>query len=331
MIPKKCTIILEDEVNCIVGGLSKIHLKHFYETYGFFVKGYFFNPKYKLGRWDGKIRFFSAEGRTFIFLLEEIIPVIVEMEYDIDIVDKRSKKTITPLPIDETYFSHIFDVDSEGPYKLRDYQVTAVNSLLDDNGGIVIAGTGSGKTLVNAALADSYGKHGLKTITIVPSQDLIEQTKEQFEIFELDIGEFSGTVKNPNHLHTISTWQALQNTPTIMGMFDVVIVDECVSGDTRITLADGITTKPISDILIGDSILSYNTETKKTEIDIVVNTYTNMINSSNEDMYELIFDNGIVIKITGNHKLLTKKGEWIRADELSEYDDVVELSSIGNT
>lgn len=223
---KNCTINLIDEVNCIIKGLTEEHYEHFYESYGFLAKGYFFNPKYTLGIWDGKIRFFKKTGNTYIHLLNEIIPFLIELEYKINVIDNREKTKIIPPLIDKNYFSNYKDKDNNEPYVLRYYQVDSVNSVLKDNGGIIIAGTGAGKTLINAAIIDSYGKFGLKTITVVPNQDLIFQTINQFKILELDVGEFSGSKKDLNHLHIVSTWQTLQNTPEVLKMFNVIVIDE---------------------------------------------------------------------------------------------------------
>ena len=39
-------------------------------------------------------------------------------------------------------------------------------------------------------------------------------------------------------------------------------------------------------------------------------------------MYELEFDNGIKIQVTGNHKFLTNLG-WCRADELTISHEII--------
>jgi intein/homing endonuclease len=39
-------------------------------------------------------------------------------------------------------------------------------------------------------------------------------------------------------------------------------------------------------------------------------------------MYEIQFDNGTVLEVTGNHKFLTDTG-WVRADELTENHNII--------
>lgn len=142
---RKCKLILLDEVNCIFTGLHPDHVIYFYEKYGIFAKGYFFNPKFQVGSWDGKIRFFHKSGKCFVNLLDELIPSVVSLGYHIDIEDNRKSAPITPPLITEDFFSHVNDPDTGEPWKVRDYQIDAVNSFILNAGGIVIAGTGGGK------------------------------------------------------------------------------------------------------------------------------------------------------------------------------------------
>lgn len=215
-----------DEVNCVIVGLTPDHANYLWNEYARSAPNYFFNPKYKLGQWDGKIRYFTKQGQTYVYLLDEIIPKLIGLKYKIVLEDNRTSSLPEIPQIDKTYFSHIFHPDWNEHIELRDYQVKAINTVTQDP-GIVIAGTGAGKTVTCAVLCDLYGKHGLKTLTIVPSKDLIEQTAKEYAICELDVGRYYGDKKELNHLHTVSTWQSLKNNPHMMLDYQMVIVDEC--------------------------------------------------------------------------------------------------------
>lgn len=228
-----------DEVSCIFVGLHGDHITKLYEMFGVHVPGYFFQPLFKLGRWDGKVRYFQNNGKTYIYLLDRILPKLKQWGYVVEVEDLRESNIVFPDHIDDTLFSHINHIDTGEPTILRDHQVEAVNALIDNGHGIVIAATGAGKTILCAALCHVYGQHDIKTLTIVPSQDLIKQTKADYITYQLDVGEYSGTNKDLEHQHVISTWQALKNNPKVIQMFRMVIVDEC----------HGLKGKVLSDIL----------------------------------------------------------------------------------
>lgn len=312
-----------NEVHAAIIGLHPTHIEWFYENYGIFAPNYYFNPKYKLGVWDGKIRYFYRTGKTYVYLLESILPKLQSLGYQFELIDQRVDNLVEVDLIDKTFFSHISDPDTDQPLELRYYQVELVNALLQHGHGVAIAGTGSGKTLAGAALVETYAKQGLRSITIVPSDDLISQTRNEFKYWELDVGEYSGSRKDINHTHVVSTWQALQNNPAILNNFRVVVVDECLDGNTLITMSD-MTLKKLKDVQPGDKILSYNDKTNFFENDVVVECHKNLMVSSNEEMYCLEFDDGTMLEATGNHKILTTTG-YKRVDELTSNDEIVNI------
>lgn len=140
----KATIWLKDEVNCIIMGIDEEHHEYFNNKFGYKTKNYFFNPKYKLGTWDGKIRFYSMAGATYLYLLKFIVPKLKRWGYTIEIKDDRPALAVQPGLVDENVFAHIENEQGD-PYKLRWYQVEAVNAIVQNAGGIMIAGTGAGK------------------------------------------------------------------------------------------------------------------------------------------------------------------------------------------
>lgn len=226
---RKCTVKLLDEVNCVFIGLHPDHVGALYDKYAAHANNYFFNPKFKLGSWDGKIRYFFKTGKTFIFLLDDILPEVTSLGYKVNIIDERKTPAIDVPNIDENFLADRGVLDDDGnPWIMRDYQVDMVNTLINNEHGVGIAGTGAGKTSITASIALSYElAAGFKTIIIVPDKNLTNQTKSEYARFTLDVGEYSGTNKDINHQHVVSTWQALQNNPTIIQSFDMVIIDEC--------------------------------------------------------------------------------------------------------
>lgn len=238
---KTVKLRLLDEVSCVFVGLHGDHISKLYELFGVFVPGYFFQPLYKLGRWDGKVRYFQTTGKTYIYLLERILPKIAQWGYKVEIEDLRDAVYDTPALIDDQIFAHVIHKDTGEPTILREHQVELVNALITDGHGIGIAATSAGKTIMCAALCYAYGNSGIKTLTIVPSTDLVRQTKEDYIAYlgKENVGEYSGNNKDISPQHIVSTWQALKNNPKIIQQFKMVIVDEC----------QGLKGKVLTDIL----------------------------------------------------------------------------------
>jgi superfamily II DNA or RNA helicase len=225
---KKDTAIIKilDEINVVVVGLKQDHYNELYKRFGIFQDGYIFKPAYKIGRWDGKSRFFSKIGKTSIHLLDEVIPILKEFGYKISIIDNRSQVSTKVPIINSKYLSDFCDENGD-PIILGEHQVEAVNSITSSAGGIILAGTGAGKSIMTAALIKLYNDNKqFRCLVIVPNKDLINQTSKDISMFNIPVGKYYGDVKEPNVQNVVSTWQSLQNNPSLIALFDVIIVDE---------------------------------------------------------------------------------------------------------
>lgn len=76
--------------------------------------------------------------------------------------------------------------------------------------------------------------------------------------------------------------------------------DQCLTGDTLITLADG-TTKRIDTITLADKVLAYNPETMALEADEIIRCDSDKIKTHSE--YDVwTFDDGTIIKTVHRHR-----------------------------
>jgi superfamily II DNA or RNA helicase len=219
------TLYLIDEIHCQFTGLHPEIVEYFFKKLTHKVPNAHFIPAVKLGYWDGKKHFFSSKCETYISLLPEIIPDLVELDVNIEIVDRRKRPRISVDVIDENVFAHR---DYRGEEIIfRDYQVDGVNTLIKAKHGILMGGTGAGKTFICGALCKQFNEKGVKCLVIVPDLDLLDQTYEKFsDTLDLDCGIYSGSVKDTNHKIVISTWQSLQNSKNLLREFGMLIVDE---------------------------------------------------------------------------------------------------------
>lgn len=169
-------------------------------------------PAFRLGRWDGKIGFFTTAGATYINLLDRVIPILQDEGWQIEIDDKRINHNLNFTEVTEDTFSHILwpkGHPAEGqPIKIRDYQVACINRYLANPHGVQEIATGAGKTLMTAAMSLCCEPFG-RTLVIVPNKDLVRQTHADYVNMGLDVGVYFGDEKDLGHTHTIATWQSI--------------------------------------------------------------------------------------------------------------------------
>jgi superfamily II DNA or RNA helicase len=228
---KQATIVIKDEVNIKIEGLDLDCRKKLVNTFKYDVPYARYLPAVRLGRWDGKVSYFQLGGSTFTNLLPEILPILEQYDYDVDLDDQRD-------------YSNTFDFDeveehrwayktwpkghpAEGqPIMLRDYQVEIVNNFLKNPQCIQEVATGAGKTIMTATLSGAVEAYG-RSIVIVPNKDLVRQTEKDYRNVGLDVGVYFGDRKEHGHQHTICTWQSLnvlmKNTKN--GTADITIQD----------------------------------------------------------------------------------------------------------
>jgi superfamily II DNA or RNA helicase len=212
---KQCKIIVKDEVNVKIEGLELAERKALMKMFEYEVPGARYLPAVRLGRWNGKVSYFSLAGSTYINLLEEILPVLDRAGYDIELDDTRDYTTTFEFAeVSESTFAHKNwpkGHPKEGtPVVLRDYQISIVNNFLQNPQSLQEIATGAGKTLMTAALSYSIEQYG-RSIVIVPNKSLVTQTEADYINLGLDVGVYFGDRKEYNKTHTICTWQSLNN------------------------------------------------------------------------------------------------------------------------
>lgn len=98
-----------------------------YNALSCIVDNYWFSPAYKMGRWDGKQRFFNKSTKKFpTGLISKVLEVVKLYELEYVIVDKRiNSSRILPQ-------SHLSEITLNNEKSLRCYQVDAVNTIINN-------------------------------------------------------------------------------------------------------------------------------------------------------------------------------------------------------
>jgi superfamily II DNA or RNA helicase len=258
--------LVADEVNCKIQGLETQHRRDLNKKFKFEIPGARYMPAVRLGRWDGCQTFFQISGSTYINLLPEILPELVNWGYEIAVDDQRQYRTDYVFePVTDQLLSHRVWPDTHPaagqPIVLRDYQVEAVNGFLTNTQSIQNISTAAGKTLITTALAHVVGQHG-RSMLIVPSKSLVMQTVDDYNNAGLNAGVVYGDLKQLDCQHTVCTWQSLnsllkRDREALGQLLDgcvCVMVDEChtLAGDKLQSLMTDIMSRvPIRWALTG--------------------------------------------------------------------------------
>lgn len=206
------TLEIKDEVNVRFVGLDVKTRRKISEETKYFLPYAYHMPAYKLGRWDGCVRFCDIGGRTYMNLLDRLLPIVTKEGYNVDVVDHRQDWSFNFSHVESTTYDHVSwppRHPAEGlPIILRDYQVEVINKFLDNPQCLQQVATGAGKTLITAVLSHKCQDYG-RTIVIVPNKDLVVQTEKDYKNLGLDVGVLFGDRKDYDKTHTICTWQSL--------------------------------------------------------------------------------------------------------------------------
>jgi superfamily II DNA or RNA helicase len=121
----------------------------------------------------------------------------------------------------------------EGEVPLYDYQEIAVNKMIVNHYGILQSPAGSGKTQMGIAIAR---KHGLKTLWLTHTKDLLTQSKKRAEQY-LDPSSLGTITEGKVNIGQTMTFATIQTMCKVdldqyRDEWDCIIVDEChrVSG-----------------------------------------------------------------------------------------------------
>ena len=190
---------------------------------------------------------------------------------------------------------------------LKDFQKTTVDFGVKNNYSIYALQMGLGKSV--SALATAV-KTNSKALIICPAY-LRLKWKSEVEKFFPD--KVVSLFKNDKEFYRpwdtdfcIISYHYLSKADILFEWADMVIVDECFEGSTKIETIDGEV--EIRNISVGDIVRNY------TGYGVVEKVF-----KSDRDEWAEIKYNGRTIKVTLNHPFLTSRG-WTEVASLSEGD-----------
>lgn len=178
--------------------------------------------------WDGSVRLFKLrDHRIYRGLVPRIVEFAEAHNYTVD----SQVPAPEPFLSDESLDAWLDNMRESGflPHAPRDYQKLALREALDQQRGIIVSPTGSGKSYIIWILTQALA--AAQTLIIVPTTSLVAQMAADFQSYGCEPSCIQtiqgGLAKAPNAPLVISTWQSIYELPpSYFNQFGCVICDE---------------------------------------------------------------------------------------------------------
>ena len=205
--------------------------KELSEFFTFEVPNAKFMPSVRSRLWDGKIRLFSpGTGKIYLGLLPYVRKFLATQGHKI----KYGEGIRASRGIEKDLIKKFVNKISKS-LKVRDYQLDAIHHIINNDRGLILSPTGSGKSFIIYALIRYYVDllPDKKILVVVPTTSLVEQMYTDFADYGWFPDEhchrlYSGYDKNTPKEVIISTWQSIYKMPKqYFSQFGAVFIDEC--------------------------------------------------------------------------------------------------------
>lgn len=198
------------------------------EYFSFYTPGYQFQPLFRKGLWDGKIRLYNRTHSTLPGGLVSLVQKFAQDRgYALELDDPILLTTSFSLVEAEAFAKSL-----ALPHLSRDYQIEAFAQSIRNKRALIVSPTASGKSLIIYLIVRYLQCTHKKGVIIVPTTSLVEQLFGDLKSYGWDADQYvhrmyAGKERHVNHFLTISTWQSLhKQTPDYLKQFDFVIGDE---------------------------------------------------------------------------------------------------------
>lgn len=191
-----------------------------------YAPNYIWNPRYKSGVWDGKIRFFNLlTGQLPFGLSEMLFECLKKNNIDFELNEGSFGYRGTII---ESVFQEVLDEFKK--FKPHIHQILGARKAIESGRGLLEHATSSGKTLTIFFILRYYLKISYqKILVVVPNKSLIKQFCSNFEDYGMDpnlIGKYFGDEKDLSKPITVGTWQSLRKVPNFLKTVNIAIGDE---------------------------------------------------------------------------------------------------------
>jgi len=196
-----------------------------------------FTPQYRARLWDGKVRLYDQIRKTlYVGLVAYVEEFATRNGYELEYVTPvLTRNGITAEQV-EAYAKSLNPMGRGQPIEIRDYQIEAVKTALDQERTLLLSPTASGKSFIIYTTMRYHVANKRKCIIIVPTTSLVEQLHADFKDYSSANGWdvdrkcqklYAGFSKDFTSSVLITTWQSVYLQPkSWFAQFDVIFGDE---------------------------------------------------------------------------------------------------------
>lgn len=202
--------------------------------FSFDVDGARFNPKFKYGGWDGKVRLMTNEGLLPIGLVDSLKRYCDNNDLTVTVDDRIYPKPFLTREEFDTWLSGLDIYAGSNKITPHWYQADAVFEAINSNRRTLNLPTSAGKSLISALLNRWYLENFEgKILVLVPTTALVTQMIDDYADYKLFPrgmchGIMAGKAKHTDCPIIVSTWQSACKMPSDwFNQFGMVNCDEC--------------------------------------------------------------------------------------------------------
>jgi superfamily II DNA or RNA helicase len=237
------------------------------EYFAFFVPGYQYQPLFKSGTWDGKVRLFDRRYNSLPSgLIGYLQKFAQDRAYTISIDDAVLLTTNYSIAEAQDFAQSL-----KLPHVPHDYQIEAFVKAIRYRRLLIVSPTASGKSLLIYIIVRQLQQNHQRGVLIVPTTSLVEQMFSDFKSYGWDSDKYvhrlyEGKDKVIHQFLTVSTYQSLylqhKKNPEYLSQFDFVIGDEAHQFKAK-TLSTVMANLKNADVRIGTTGTLDGTKTHK--------------------------------------------------------------------
>ena len=237
----------------------------------------------------------------------------------------KSKNPNTPIRLDDQRSQgYTIDVRLKESTKLESQQLTIIDLLTKNEGGLIEMVPGGGKTISAIGLISRIKKN---TLILVHEHRLRTQWEEEIKNRlegSFVLGRYDGDKKIDGDIcigiiNTVYNLYKLDKN--FLSKFGMIIVDECFKGNAPVLTQCGY--KKIKHISTNDRVLTINETSGITEYKKVVRR---LKKDNKQKFVKIILENGKELLCTENHKINTNLG-WKEARCVTTNDLILGLNN----